>query len=84
MEHSAGEESGRTAIKVAAREADRARVLRAVMSRLNEATTIPQVASAVVEDVIRALGADGGSSRSSFATPKDVRPRSNRCASRAT
>ena len=60
LEHTAGEESTRRAINVAAREADRARVLRRVMARLNEATTIPQVASIVVEDAIHALGADGG------------------------
>jgi PAS domain S-box-containing protein len=60
VEHPAGEDSERSAIHVAAREAHRARVLRRVMTHLNEATTIPQVASAVVEDAILALGADAG------------------------
>src|SRR4051812_13636416 len=60
LEQPPGEETGRRAIAVAARETDRARVLRRVMTRLNEATTIPQVASAVVEDTMLALGADAG------------------------
>ena len=60
LEHAGGEESERRAVALAAREADRARVLRGVVTRLSEATTIPQVASAVVEDVLAALGGDGG------------------------
>ena len=60
LERPAGEDSERSALQAAARETDRARVLREVMQRLNEATTIPQVASAVVEDAMHALGADAG------------------------
>jgi signal transduction histidine kinase/PAS domain-containing protein len=60
LEHPPGPETERSALAVAAREADRARVLRSVMKRLNEASTIPQVASAVVEDALVALGADAG------------------------
>ena len=58
LERPAGEETERSALQVAAREAERARVLRSVMKRLIEATTMPQVATAVVEDAMRALGAD--------------------------
>ncbi|HKP14739.1 MAG TPA: PAS domain-containing protein [Gemmatimonadaceae bacterium] len=60
IEQSADRDSERNAIYVAAREADRARVLRRVMTRLSEATAIPQVASAVLEDALSALGADAG------------------------
>ena len=60
LEHQPGPETERRAVYLAAREADRARVLRGVVTRLNEAITIPQVASAVVDDTLRALDGDGG------------------------
>jgi signal transduction histidine kinase/PAS domain-containing protein len=60
LEHQPGPETERRAVYVAAREADRARVLRGVVTRLNEATTIPQVGSVVVEDTLRALDGDAG------------------------
>jgi hypothetical protein len=74
----------RSAIHLAAREADRARVLRAVMKRLNEATTIPQVASAVVEDTMLALGAEAGFLAFVVRDATIARRRSKRCASPAT
>jgi PAS domain S-box-containing protein len=61
LEHLAGEESERRALAAAAREADRARVLQRITTSLNEATTSAQVASAVVEDALPAIGADAGS-----------------------
>ena len=60
LEHLAGEETKRHALAVAAREADRARVLQRVITSLNEATTSAQVASAVVDDALPAIGADAG------------------------
>jgi signal transduction histidine kinase/PAS domain-containing protein len=60
-ERVAGEESERRAIAAATREANRARALQRIITKLNDAATSAQVGTAVVDDALEALGADAGS-----------------------